>query len=344
MKFASLGTSGIHVSRVCLGTMTFGSPLTEAESSRLVSLALEQGINFFDTADVYEGYSRTWGSAGGVSEAILGKALQGRRQQAVVCTKFGNPAGSGPLEAGLSRRHLEKQLEGSLRRLGTDYIDVFLAHRWDPSIAMEDFLDVCSRWVQSGKVRCVGSSNWPVWRIAQASQIARSSGGVTLQVLSPKYNLMKRGPELEQTACASHYGCSLVSYQPLEAGILSGKYRRNEPPPTGSRASEAPQWVPKFDAALYDKLDALGELATGSGLTMAEYSVAWVLSRPAVASVILGVRNEDQLMAAVRAARASIPPAHQARIDAIFPPPPPLGDERVLRWRDNGWVLEPTEC
>ena len=106
MKFASLGTSGIHVSRVCLGTMTFGSPLTEAESSRLVSLALEQGINFFDTADVYEGYSRTWGSAGGVSEAILGKALQGRRQQAVVCTKFGNPAGSGPLEAGLSRRHL----------------------------------------------------------------------------------------------------------------------------------------------------------------------------------------------------------------------------------------------
>ncbi|MFN0168205.1 MAG: aldo/keto reductase [Bryobacteraceae bacterium] len=343
MRYATLGGSGIHVPRICIGTMTFGNPLTEEECERLVSAALDLGINFFDTADVYEGYDRSWGSHGGVSETILGKTLKGRRHRAVICTKFGNPAGTGPLDAGLSTRHLERQLESSLRRLQTDHVDVFLAHRWHGGTAMEDFLRVCERWVQSGKVRAVGSSNWPVWRITQAAELAHSGGGPPLRVASPKYNLMRRGPELEQAACNRHYGIAMVPYQPLEAGVLSGKYRRGHEAPAGSRGNEKPGWIPKLEESQYQALEALGRLAGEAGATMAEYSVAWVLSRPGVASAILGIRNEEQLQEAVRAVALTLPPHHQAQLDALFPPPSPMGDERILQWRDSGWVLEASE-
>jgi aryl-alcohol dehydrogenase-like predicted oxidoreductase len=277
MKYAVLGQTGIHVSRICLGTMLFGNPLREDEGMQLVSAALDHGINFFDTSNVYEGYDRSWGSRGGASERILGRALKGRRDQAVICTKLGNPAGTGPLDAGLSRRHLEKQLEDSLRRLETDHVDVFLAHRWDGSVAMEEFLNLCERWVTSGKVRCVGSSNWPSWRIAQACEIAHSRGLPRLQVTSPKYNLLRRGVELEQTPCARHYNFSIVGYQPLEAGVLSGKYRRQREAPAGSRGSERPTWIPKLDESQYEKLEALDRLSSEAGISPAEYSIAWVL-------------------------------------------------------------------
>ena len=343
MKYASLGATGIHVSRICMGTMTFGSPLTQSDCDRLVSAALDQGINFFDTSDVYEGYTRTWGSGGGVSETILGKALAGQRHRAVICTKFGNPAGAGPLDAGLSSHHLERQMEASLRRLQTDHVDVFLAHRWDGAIAMDELLRTFDRWIQSGKVRCVGSSNFPVWRIAQACEMSVASGRPKLQVLSPKYNLMRRGVELEQAACARHYGASLVSYQPLEAGVLSGKYRRDEPAPAGSRGSDMPGWIPKLDEATHDRLDGLRVLAAECGASPAEYAMAWVLSRSQVAATILGWRSEEQMNSAVRAVDLQIPAGHLPRIDALFPPPAPLGDERILQWRESGWKLENNE-
>ncbi len=343
MKYATLGGSGIPVPRICIGTMTFGNPLGEAECDRLVSAALDHGIGFFDTADVYEGYDRSWGSEGGISEGILGKTLKGRRHRAVICTKFGNPAGSGPLDAGLSARHLERQLEGSLRRLQTDHVDVFLAHRWHGATAMEDFLRVCERWIQSGKVRVVGSSNWPVWRIAQAAEMARGGAGPMMRVTSPKYNLMRRGPELEQAACARHYGIAMVPYQPLEAGVLSGKYRRGQEAPAGSRGNEMPGWIPKLDERQYQALEELRRLAGEAGASMAEYSIAWVLSRPGVASAILGIRSEQQLQDAVRAAALEIPSSHLAQLDALFPPPAPSGDERILQWREGGWMLELSE-
>ncbi|MFN0170862.1 MAG: aldo/keto reductase, partial [Bryobacteraceae bacterium] len=250
MRYAPLGGSGILVSRICLGTMTFGNPLGAEDCERLVAAALDRGIQFFDTANVYEGYDRFWGSPGGVSEELLGQALKGRRRQAVICTKFGNPVGTGPLDAGLSARHLHLQLEASLRRLQTDYLDVVLAHRWDGSVRMEEFLKVCGQWVTAGKVRCIGISNWPVWRIAQASELAGTHAWPKLQVASPKYNLLRRGVELDQTACARHYGLSLVPYQPLEAGLLSGKYRTGAAAPAASRGAEKPSWVPKVDESI----------------------------------------------------------------------------------------------
>jgi aryl-alcohol dehydrogenase-like predicted oxidoreductase len=342
MNYTALGATGIRVSPITMGTMIFGNPLDQSQCDRLVAAALDRGINFFDTADVYEGYSRTWGSAGGVSEQVLGKALGAQRHRAVICTKFGNPAGTGPLEAGLSRRHLDKQLEASLRRLGTDYVDLFLAHRWDPSVAMEEFLETCECWIRAGKVRAVGASNWPVWRIAQACEMARASGAPKLQVVSPKYNLLYRGVDMEQNACALHYGVSIVSYQPLEAGILSGKYTGGQAP-EGSRGSEKPGWIPKLKPGDAERLDALARMASESGSTSAEYAIAWVLSRPAVASVILGWRTEAQMESAIAATGLQIPVAHLAELDALFPPQGPLAEERVLVWRDGAWALRPTE-
>lgn len=342
MNYNALGTTGIRVSPITMGTMTFGNPLDQSQCDRLVAVALERGINFFDTADVYEGYNRTWGSEGGISEQVLGEALGARRHRAVICTKSGNPAGIGPLDAGLSRRHLDKQLEASLRRLGTDYVDVFLAHRWDQSVAMEELLTTWDRWIRDGKVRAVGASNWPVWRIAQACELARSSGAPKLQVVSPKYNLLYRGVDLEQNACAGHYGVSIVSYQPLEAGVLTGKYT-GETAPEGSRGSEKPAWVPKLKPGDAERLDALARMAAGCGVTSAEFALAWVLSRPSVASVILGWRSESQMEFALAATGFRIPPAQMAELDVLFPPQGPLGEERVLVWRDGGWTLRPAE-
>ena len=164
MELRVLGATGMRVSPVCLGTMTFGKPTGAQECEHLVGGALDRGVNFFDTSNSYEGYDRTFGSSGGVAEELLGKALQGRRHEAVICTKFANPVGQGPFDAGLSARHLDRELEKSLRRLGTDRIDVVLAHRWDSSTTVDEVLRVFERWVAAGKVLAVGVSNWPIWR------------------------------------------------------------------------------------------------------------------------------------------------------------------------------------
>jgi L-glyceraldehyde 3-phosphate reductase len=235
MKYAALGQTGIQVSRICLGTMTFGTPVSEPEASDLVHHALECGVNFFDTANVYEGYSRTLGSQGGVAEEILGKALSGNRHRAIICTKIANPVGLGPLDAGLSSRHLELELEKCLRRLRTDWIDLVLAHRWDPSVGIEEICQVFDRWVRLGKVRHVGVSNWPTWRVAQAREIADRYGWPRLAASSPLYNLLRRDAEAEQIPCARHYKIALLPYQPLMGGVLTGKYRRGESPESGTR-------------------------------------------------------------------------------------------------------------
>lgn len=337
-----LGSTGMLASPIAIGTMTFGNPLDQAQCDRIVSAAIDLGVNLFDTSNVYEGYGRTWGSAGGVSEQVLGKALAGKRHRAIVCTKFGNPAGAGPLDAGLSRRHLDAQLEGSLRRLGTDHVDLFLAHRWDVAVGMDDFLETCRRWIAAGKVLAIGASNWPVWRIAQACEMARGSGAPKLQAVSPKYNLLRRGVELEQTPCAAHYGISIVGYQPLEAGILTGKYNSGQSP-EGSRGSEMPGWVAKPGPADSERIACLIRMAGENGATAAEYAIAWVLTRRAVSSVIFGCRNEEQLRSAARAATLTIPQAHLEELDRLFPSQAPFGDERVLVWRGANWVLEAQE-
>ena len=343
MQYRVLGTTGMMVSRICVGTMTFGRPLDEAQSKDLVGYALDQGINFFDTANVYEGYDRKVGSKGGVSESFLGQALAGCRQDAVICTKLGNPIGTGPLDAGLSANHLERELDQSLKRLRTDWVDLVLAHRWHPAVPMEEMWRVFDRWVRTGKTRAVGVSNWPTWRLAQASEMARRNGWPTVSVSSPKYSLMTRGIELEHLSCARHYGVGLVPYQALEGGALSGKYQRGQAPPPGSRGEEKPEWMPPRDDVLMKKLEALQELSQEAGMSVLEYVMAWTLSQKGIASVITGLRSRAQLDAAVEASGKSIPSEHFPRIDAIFPPPKPVGGDQVLRWGEGGWTLEDRE-
>ncbi len=343
MKYRVLGTTGMMVSPICMGTMTFGRPLDEEQSKDLVGYALDQGINFFDTANVYEGYDRKVGSKGGVSERLLGQALSQRRQEAVICTKLGNPSGTGPLDAGLSAHHLELELDYSLKRLGTDWVDLVLAHRWHPAVPMEEVWRVFDRWVRTGKARAVGVSNWPTWRMAQASELARRNGWATVSVSSPKYSLLTRGIELEHVPCARHYGVGLMPYQALEGGALSGKYRRGQAPPAGSRGDEKPEWMPPRDDVLMEKLDALQGLSQEAGMSVLEYVMAWTLSQRGISSVITGLRSRAQLDAIVEASGKSIPPEHFPRINAIFPPPKPVGGDQVLIWGDGSWVLEDRE-
>jgi aryl-alcohol dehydrogenase-like predicted oxidoreductase len=343
MRYAALGRGGMQVSRVCLGTMTFGTPVTEPQACDLVHHALERGVNFFDAANMYEGYSRTLGSPGGVGEEILGKALSGHRQEVVICTKFANPVGLGPLDAGLSARHLEFELEKSLRRLNTDWIDLVLAHRWDPSVAVEEVWRIFDRWVHSGKVLQVGVSNWPTWRVAQVSEITDRYGWAPVTANSTMYNLLHREAELEQFPCARHYNIALLPYQPFSGGVLTGKYRRGEPAGSGSRAAEKANWLPPLENTLFDKIESLEALAREASMPMAEYVVSWVLSRPMVASIVVGCRNKQQLDMLIAATDRCIPADHVSRINSIFPSPKPWGGEQVLQWREKTWKLEDSE-
>jgi aryl-alcohol dehydrogenase-like predicted oxidoreductase len=271
-------------------------------------------VNFFDTSNSYEGYNRTFGSPGGLAEEILGKALERQRQRAVICTKFANPVGLGALEAGLSARHLEVELGNSLRRLRTDWIDLVLAHRADASVPTGEVWRTFERWVSSGKVHCVGVSNWAAWRIARANEIAGRHGWLPPCASSPKHNLLGRSAELEQIPCAVRYGMAVIAYQPYAGGLLTGKYRLGQALPQGTRGSEKPAWLSAPDAALFDKLEALENLAQSAGLGVPQYVISWVLSQRGIASVVVGRRTPEQLDTVVDGLQKPIPLATSPRL------------------------------
>lgn len=341
--YALLGRTGLSVSRVCLGTMTFGNPIGKEECRRLTEAALDRGINFFDTSNAYEGYDRSFGSAGGVGEDLLGQSLEGRRHSAVICTKFANPVGFGPLDAGLSARHLETELHKSLKRLRTDYIDLVLAHRWAAHANVDEVWNVFDRWVRAGKVLHVGVSNWPVWRMAQAAEAAMRNGRPSLSVSSPKYNLLNRGIELEHLPCAREYEITLLAYQPFQGGILTGRYKRGQQAEPGSRGAEKPDWMPDLDDAFFTRLEALQQLAADAAMPLVAYVAAWVLSRPQVASMVVGCRRPDQLTDVIAGAQAVFPKEHEKVIDKLFPSPGPRSGEAVLTFEAGSWNLIDSE-
>jgi aryl-alcohol dehydrogenase-like predicted oxidoreductase len=342
MDYRCLGRTGLHVSPICMGTMNFGSPVDEAGCMRLVSHALDQGLNFFDTANAYEGYARTFGSAGGVGERLLGKALGKRRDEAVILTKLGNPIGQGPLHAGLSNHHLSRELDQSLLRLGTDHVDVLLCHRADPTVAIEDVWHALDRFVREGKVRAAGISNWPSWRMTQACELAARHGLARCAVSSPQYSLLNRDIELEHMPACAHYEVGLVTYKGLMGGVLTGKYRRGQTDLAGTRAGDGSCWLPPLTDDLFDRIEAYERIVDRSGCSMTDYSIAWLLSRPMVASLVLGFRNADQIDAALAAAGRTVPDEDANEIDRIFEPPIRPGGEQVMRWR-GGWVLDARE-
>jgi aryl-alcohol dehydrogenase-like predicted oxidoreductase len=306
MDYRKLGPSGTVVTSFCLGTMTFGSEADEPASHKLLDDYFAWGGNFIDTADVY---------SAGKSEEIIGRWLKSRPNeagQAVIATKGRFPMGAGPNDLGLSRRHLKRALEDSLRRLGVEHIDLYQMHAWDALTPIEETLRFLDDAVSSGKIGYYGFSNYVGWHIAKASEIAKAQGYSRPVTLQPQYSLLVRDIELEIVAACQDAGMGLLPWSPLGGGWLTGKYKRDEVPTGATRLGENPKrgmesYAPRNEQTrTWAIVDAVQEIAKARGVSMAQVALAWVAARPAVTSVILGARTPEQLADNLGAAKVSL--------------------------------------
>ena len=320
MQHRELGSSGLLVSPICLGTMTFGSPVAEADAIKLVHETIDLGINFVDTANVYEGYDRVLGSAGGVAEDICGKALNDRRDRVVLATKVCAPVGPGPQDRGLSASHILRELEKSLKRLQTDYIDLYIIHWPDKHTPLETTLAALDTAVQQGKIRCVGASNHSAAQLCELLWLADKTGGPKIVSSQIPFSLLRREFQHDLPFCDQH-SIGVTPYQSLQGGLLTGKYKRNEQAPDGSRGAEKPGWLWDRDDDLHDKLEGLQALASEIDVSPARYALAWTLRQPAMASLVVGVKRIEQVADAIAALDVDIPCDHMEKVDAIVPPP-----------------------
>jgi len=323
MEQRLLGRSGLKVPALCLGTATFGSgPGFEAwgglgvkEATRLVDLCLAAGVTMFDSADIY---------SDGVAEEILGQALKGRRDQALISTKASFRLGPGPNDVGSSRHHLIKSCEGSLRRLGTDHIDLYQLHGFDAMTPVEEVVQALDELVRSGKVRYVGCSNFSGWHLMKSLAIADQRGWVRHIAHQAYYSLLGREFEWELMPLALDQGVGTVVWSPLGMGRLGGKFRRGQARPELSRLNDArTQQVapPVEEEQLYRVVDALDQVSAETGKTVAQVAINWVLQRPSVSTVIIGARDEAQLQQNLAAADWSLTPDQIARLDAASAKP-----------------------
>jgi aryl-alcohol dehydrogenase-like predicted oxidoreductase len=295
MKRRPIPNTDLSVPPLCLGTMTFGNPVGRAAAVRLVHAALERGINFLDTADIYEGYDRSLGSPGGVAEEILGEALQGRRHRAILTTKVGNPVGDGNYQGtGLGREHVLHQLDASLSRLRTDYLDLYLLHRPDPDTPLVESVAVMAGLIKAGKVRHWGFSNFDAAQVRQMVRLCDENDWPRPVVSQPPYSWLRRDVEAEHLPACREFRIAVTPYQPLQGGLLTGKYHRGELPPPGSRAAENPPWLP-LPGDLYPRLERLEDEARAAGLPPGRYAIRWLLDQPGVVSVVVGIKRAEQL-------------------------------------------------
>ena len=282
-----MGRSGLKVSEVCLGAMTFGHGTDEPEAIRIVEQAIDAGVNFFDTANSY---------AAGQSEIILGKALKDRRRGAVVATKFFNPMGTGPNDSGMSRVHIMDAVEDSLARLQMDYVDVYYIHHVDTQAPLEEMLRVLDDLVRQGKVRYIASSNYQAWRLSEALWTSDSLNLARFECYQPQYSLVVRDIEQELIPLCLNKGLGVVVWSPLAGGFLSGKYKPAERIVSGTRSHEQWAYPDRYFAANADEtLADLLEAATELNRTPAQVALRWVLQQPAITSVIVGARTGEQL-------------------------------------------------
>jgi aryl-alcohol dehydrogenase-like predicted oxidoreductase len=317
MRYRVLGGTGIEVSTYCLGAMMFGSigNPDHDDGARIIHSALDRGINFVDTADMY---------SSGESEEIVGKALKGRRDDVVLATKVHFPMGDGPNHGGNSRRWIMRAVENSLRRLGTDWIDLYQVHRPDETTDIEETLAALTDLVRQGKVRTFGSSSFPAERIVESHVVAERRGLMRFRTEQPPYSMLGRGVERSLLPTAQRYGMGVLTWSPLAWGFLSGKYRKGRSIDlTSGRAALAPE---RFDperpenAAKYDAVERLAEVADGLGRSLPELAVAFVVSHPAVTSVITGPRTMEHLDATLKGADLTLDDATLDRIDEIVAP------------------------
>jgi aryl-alcohol dehydrogenase-like predicted oxidoreductase len=316
MRYRQLGHTGVEVSSLCLGTMMFGAwgnPDHE-DSIRIIHAALDAGVNFVDTADVY---------AGGESEEIVGKALRGRRDDVVLATKVHGSMGDDRNRRGNSRRWIVREVEDSLRRLGTDWIDLYQIHRPEPDTAIDETLGALTDLVRAGKVRYIGSSTLPAHAIVAAQWIAERRGRERFVCEQPPYSILVRGIEADVLPVCRAQGMGVIPWSPLAGGWLSGRYRKGADAPTSTRSERLPQ---RFDLALpanrakLDAADALAGVAEAAGLSLIHLALGFVLTHPAITAAIIGPRTMEQLESQLGAADIDLPAEVLDKIDAIVPP------------------------
>jgi aryl-alcohol dehydrogenase-like predicted oxidoreductase len=329
MELRPLGRTGVQVSKLCLGTMMFGEWGTKDhdESIKIIHRALDAGITFVDTADVY---------SQGESEQIVGKALAGRRDDVVLATKFFMPFDDDANHRGGSRRWIMQSVENSLRRLGTDYLDLYQIHRWDPSVDLDETLGALTDLVRAGKVRYIGHSTFPASTIVEAQWVAEKRGRERFVTEQPPYNILVRNIEHEVLPVAQRYGMGVIPYSPLAGGWLSGRYSKDAQ--DGPMSVARKRLANRFDLSLPEnqrKLDAveqLGKLADDAGLSLIQLAIAFVLRHPAITAAIIGPRTMEHLDSQLAAADVVLSDDVLDRIDEIVAP------GLTLNPAENGWA------
>jgi aryl-alcohol dehydrogenase-like predicted oxidoreductase len=326
MRTRLLGPTGVKVSALSLGTMSFGGDADEATAGALYGRARDAGVDFFDTADVYNG---------GRSEEILGRLMRDHRDQLVIASKAYFPMGKGPNDRGSSRYHLVRAVEASLRRLATDRIDVYYLHRFDDVTDLGESLRALDDLVRAGKILYPACSNFAAWQVAQALGVAAVKNLAPLVALQPMYNLLKRQAEVEILPMAQALNVAIVPYSPTAGGLLTGKYRGGVRPDGARLATNAMYKTRYADTGYWSAADGFAALAAELGHSPAALAVAWVASHPAVTSVLLGARNGEQLSDTLAAADLVLDDATRARISALTPEPPPATDRSDERTENN---------
>jgi len=321
MEYRTLGKSGLRVSVLTMGTMTFGGRggfaqvgSTDVDQARRqVDMCLDAGINLIDTADVY---------SGGLAEDILGEVLRGRRDDVLVATKVRMTMGRGPNDAGLSKHHVITGCEASLRRLGTDHIDLYQVHEWDGQTPLEETLEALGLLVSAGKVRYVGASNYASWQLMKALGTSERLGLPRFVSQQIYYSLQGREAEYELIPLAVDQGLGVLVWSPLAGGLLSGKYRRGQQPPEGSRGLTDWNEPPVYDAdGLYDIIEVLVKIAEQRGVSAAQVALAYTLAKPAVTSLVIGARTDEQLADNLAAADLTLSDDERSQLDAASAPP-----------------------
>src|SRR5262245_43676579 len=336
MQYARLGDTGLIVSRLALGSMTFGTlkegpfastfKLDQAGANDVVARAIDRGVNFFNSADIY---------ARGESERILGKAIGARRKDVVIATNVGNRMGPALAETGLARHHIPTAVEGSLTRLGTDYIDVYLVHKVDVLTPIEETIEALEHVVRQGKVRYVGFSNWPAWLAAKAVGVQRARGWSPFRAAEVYYSLLGRDLEHELVPFCADAGIGVMVWSPLAGGFLSGKYTRATPKGDAGARLASFEFLPHDRERGYDVVELLQRIARKHGAVPAQVALAWLLTRPTVSSLLVGAASVKQLDENLGAADIDLDAEDLAQLDTATRPTPPYPNWFTVRVADS---------
>jgi aryl-alcohol dehydrogenase (NADP+) len=322
MQYRNLGTSGVKVSAISIGTMTYGTQVDETQGVKILQAALDAGINLFDTADRYPG-----------SEEIIAKAVRGRRNMAIIATKVGTPAGRGlaedfdPNDQGLSRKHIMQQIEGSLKRLNTDYVDLLICHFPDYDVPIEDTLNTLNDLVRQGKVRYIGCSNFTAWQLTKALGVSERYNLARFQGIESPYNLLTRDIEWELVGMCESEKVGILVYNPLAGEMLTGRHEFGKPPAEGrfTMGDIGKRYMERYWSDMnFQAVDRFKNLARERGCSMPQFAIAWILNTPAVASVLSGLTSLEQLEENVGAVDIKLTPEELAVCDevwSIFRPP-----------------------